>query len=153
MPTGRPRHSVWEVCKTIEIQLKGFCHVPPLNNDSLLDDLATMRDLFVKEIGAYIWSAQEHYAHKYPRTRDRHSTINKSHPSFHQAALSQRNQIFEGLCWGVSTRQQNCSNNWTAIPWTSSYILTMMLRLRHQLIWLSLNLLPPSRNVSPKTEE
>lgn len=44
MPEGRPRHSVWEVCKTIEIQLKGFCYVPPLNNDSLLDDPATMRD-------------------------------------------------------------------------------------------------------------
>lgn len=40
----RPRRSVWEVCKNIEIQLKGFCCVPPLNNDSLLDDPAMMRD-------------------------------------------------------------------------------------------------------------
>lgn len=36
---------------------------------------ATMRDLFVREIGTHIWNAQEHNAHKYPRTRQHVSPL------------------------------------------------------------------------------
>lgn len=70
MPTGRPRHSFWEVCETIEAQFKGFFHVPPLNTDPF-----NVRELFVKEIGTHIWSAQEQYARKSPRAQPDHHGV------------------------------------------------------------------------------
>lgn len=77
MPEGRPRHSVWEVCKTIEIQLKGFCYVPPLTNDSLLDDPATMRDFVCQRNWDTYLEHSGTLCSKYSRTRHWQSTMHQ----------------------------------------------------------------------------
>lgn len=109
MPTGRPRHCVWEVCKTIEVQLLRI--LPCSSSEQWLPlgwPCHYERFVCQRNWGAYL-ERLEHYAHKYPRTRHKQSTVNRFHPSLRQAAFSQRNQISEGY-WDVSIRHKSAQS-------------------------------------------
>lgn len=110
MPKGRPRHSVWEVCKNIESHLKWFCCVPPLNSGSLLGDPAMMRD-FVSQRN---WNA--YLEHSGTLCLQMSKTQQDIMHQFYHPALSQRDRIPEGLHWSPSKNQQNCWNNQSPEP-------------------------------------
>lgn len=122
---ARPRRSVWEACKNIEIQLKGFCCVPPLNNDSLLDDPAMMRD-FVSQRN---WDA--YLEHSGTLCSQMSKDTAGHHASKIPSLLSVRLPSPRGIrSLKVFTEVLPTSNK---TAWTTSLLL----------IWLSLNLFLP----------